>query len=715
MFSELKRRKVVRVAGVYTVTAWGLFQVAKTVLEVLSFPRWTSSLVLLLLVAGLPFALIMAWAFERGPDGHLRPTVALQADQPRPKVAWSDLALLLLTAGVLLVSGLQVAGVVRGPSAGDRSAPSSARSVAVLPFASFSADPDAAFFSDGLTEEIINSLAQTPDLKVAGRTSAFYFKGKNEDIREIGKRLGVAHVVEGSVRRDRDRLRVTAQLIKVSDGFHLWSQTYDRRMDDAFGIQTEIAEAVAQALQSELTPRSKRRGARDPDAYQLEVTALAYLRHWGLEELQTARSRFDQLRRLEPHNADAYAGFATATVMLMQNYAAIDFERGREQAQAAVARALELNPESARAHTADGFLNYIIAFRGGEERHNRRAEMAFRKALAINPRDPDALVLYGNFLSQQGRTRESLAHLRHALQIDPLNRVAQTVYAAVLSRSGDIHGAEAQYRATLELYPDFVDARTHLGELLMETGRLAQAEPWLRSAAAPLGDPAAMLPLIQLYTNLGLDEDASAGLRQMANTPLGAAVAQAIPLVRRGDYRALVRLADAQIERSNDPFWRQVAGSGALLSGDAVRAHKELAFTSPALFLPEPAVTLDRLSEALAAAHIAQAEGDSAQAKRLLRRVLQVAAPRIGLHDGSKNRIVRVRAYAQLGDHDRAVAELRAAVDAGYRTLWDVDYIRLEHYPGMAALSADPRFKAAIAEIEADLRRQRDDVLASRR
>ena len=219
--SELKRRNVIRVGGVYLVTSWALFGIAKTIFEVMGFPKWTSPLLLVLLALGLPIAVIIAWAFERAPDGGVRRTEAPAEDAPRVGFGWFDGALLAAIGGVLLLTVLQAAGVFSG-GARVPLLPSEEKSVAVLPFASFSSKPETEYFADGLTEEVINSLAKVEELKVAGRTSAFYFKGRNEDLREVGRKLGVAHVVEGSVRHEGDRLRVTAQLIKVSVGFLLW-------------------------------------------------------------------------------------------------------------------------------------------------------------------------------------------------------------------------------------------------------------------------------------------------------------------------------------------------------------------------------------------------------------------------------------------------------------------------------------------------------------
>ena len=236
-------------------------------------------------------------------------------------------------------------------------------------------------------------------MKVAARTSAFYFKGRNEDLRDVGRRLGVSHVVEGSVRRDGGRMRMVAQLIKVDDGFHLWSRTYERDVSDAFAVQTEIATAVADALQLKLSLKADPVRERDPEAVRLEFTARALMRQLGREEIASARERFRQLTEIEPNNATAWARFAHVTMVLLQNYAAVSFEDATKQSTAAIDKALKIDPNSVDAWLAKAWLDYIVYFRGGDERRADAADASFRKALSIDPKDADVLVYYSSFLS----------------------------------------------------------------------------------------------------------------------------------------------------------------------------------------------------------------------------------------------------------------------------------------------------------------------------
>ena len=715
--SELKRRNVIRVGGVYLVTSWALFGIAKTIFETMGFPKWVPQLMLVMLALGLPIAMIIAWAFERGPDGAIRRTEALSEDGgPAPKFSWFDGALLAAIGAVLVISLLQVTGVFGG-GARVPLLPSEDKSVAVLPFASFSTKPETEYFADGLTEEVITSLAKVEELKVAGRTSAFYFKGRNEDLREIGRKLGVAHVVEGSVRHDGDRLRVTAQLIKVSDGFHLWSETFDRDMKDAFVIQTEIAEAVAEALKAELDTDDRRQARRrDPEAYRLELTARAQLRNLGLTQLAAARDGFQRLIEMEPENPEGYAGFAQAAALLAQHHLQGDFMPTVRDAESAIAKALELDPANANAYIARGWVNRIKAVRASCQSCEGIATESFKKAADLAPRNPEALSIYGADIAVSQPT-QAITYLRRALAIDPLDRVAQSFLAEALAATGDFAGAEQQYRTVVELFPDFIDPKQNLADVLIVQGKLDEAEPLLLAAAKPGTDPSADLQLAYLYLNLGMREDMNAVLDRLNSPKAAREVANAAKLITQGRYRALydhsLRLLD---EPEPDPLWHAIGLSAAALSGDFDFARRQLLIISPELFEPEPVVSASLSNDAAGAAWIIEQTGDKGQSRRILEALLRATEPKPGVWQSHPKRIARVKAFVMLGEKERALAELRAAIDAGYRTLYDLDlFLRLDAYPMLAPLRSDARFQAMLREVDADVARMRAELLARRR
>jgi TolB-like protein len=290
---ELKRRNVIRVAIAYAVATWLLIEVSATTFPMLRLPEWTATFVAVLLMIGFPVALIFAWAFELTPDGLKREHEVDRSEsitrQTGQKINRTIIAVLIAAVGFLLIDKFYLRQIPTETAVVDKS-------VAVLPFVSLSNGPDDEYFADGLTEEILTSLTRVPDLLVTARTSAFHFKGKNTPITEIAKSLGVAHVVEGSVRRNGDQLRVTAQLIRAADGFYLWSNSYDRETRDTFSVQTHIAERIAEALDvvldAEQIGRMGRFGIRDPDVY------VSYQKAFELyNEAHEHKTRLDLLRQ----------------------------------------------------------------------------------------------------------------------------------------------------------------------------------------------------------------------------------------------------------------------------------------------------------------------------------------------------------------------------------------------------------------------------------
>ncbi len=715
--SELKKRNVVRVAGVYTVTAWGGFQVARTIFETLDLPKWISALTLMLLVLGLPIAALGSWAFELGPDGSIRRTSKSESDGPKRRLNWMDwgaLAAIVAVAVVLVVTTVGLIGSFgRGGGSGLQMAASS-KSVAVLPFASFSAAEDSEYFADGLTEEVTNSLAQVPDLKVAGRTSAFYFKGKNEDVREIGKKLNVAHVVEGSVRRSGNKLRVTCQLISVKNGFHLWSETYDRTMDDAFAIQSEIADGVAEALKAELHAGSDGdRQARDPEAYRLEVVAKGQLRRKGKDQLQSAQAIYKRLMEMEPDNADVRAGYAYATAYLTQNYQEGDYHQSVRDAEAQIAKALELDPKSSQAYVAKGMLNAIQFVREGEPRFEIATEAAYRRAVELAPRNPEALSLLGDFIAQP-KPVEAVGYLRRALEVDPLDRVANNALAGSLVATNRLDEAEQRYRANVELFPEFVDSKEQLATLMVERGKLDEAATWYRLAAAPQTDPAASLALSNVYYNLEMPMEAQEALQGWKDHPVVGPVALAIKMIVAGDYPGLLAFSQARLVGTEpDPIWQGGVAQAAASLGQYDVAREQLVAMSPEMFEPEPKVSPRLANEAAGAAFVIEQTGDRGQARRILQALLKVTEPKPGLRQTQARRIARLKAYVMLGDKERGLAELRGAIDSGYRQLYDLDgFMRLDRQPMLQSLRNDPQFQGMIAEVQADNARMRAALLA---
>lgn len=712
--SELKRRNVVRVAAVYTVTAWAIFQVAKTIFETLSFPKWAAPLVLVLLALGLPIAVIIAWAFERAPDGTITRTHAPDADAPKARLGRLDLVLLGGMALVLGISAAQVGGVMRNGAVMLGGPPD--KSVAVLPFTTFGDGADSEYFADGLTEEVINSLAQAPDLKVAGRTSSFYFKGKNEDLREVGKKLGVAHVVEGSVRRDGERLRVTCQLVSVKDGFHLWSETYDRRMVDALAIQTEIGEAVAEAMKVELALKDRPflPGDRDPDAYRLQLTSVAQLRRQDPESLKAARSGFEKLMDLEPQNATAFAGYAQATMVLAQQQLSMDLSDAERVSRGAIERAVQLDPKSPDVWMAKAMIARVLSIRVGGPAYERAFDEAIAQTLKLAPNKPEALSVQAARFNDLGRSAEAVAAGRKALALDPLSRPTLMTLGKALLGVGRLDEAEDQFRSVTELYPDYDEGKFQLAMVLTEKGRFDLAEPWLKGIADG-SDPFISFQAAWVYMNLGLKDDANAVSGAVQGSP-GKELGQVSILANDDDWPGVLAFGKAMMAKDDEPFWPSVVFQAAVMTGRHAEGLAALKGLRPDLFSPEPSVNMLDLDAPILAAHALDQTGDRAQAARLLDAVLAVTAPAAGRRLPNDAHVARAKTFAERGRNAEAMAELESAYRDGWRAGYlSNDNVWLERHPSMAGLRGDARFTGLMARVRADLARQRQAVLALRK
>lgn len=443
-FSELRRRKVLRVAAVYAGLAWILLQVAEVTFAPLQLPEWALTLVLMLAILGFPVAVVLAWVLERTPGGIRRDS---SPDETRPP-----------------------ADEKTGPAPAERS-------IAVLPFVDMSPDHDQDYFCEGMAEEILNALTRVDGLRVAARTSAFQFKGRAVDLRKVGQDLGVSTVLEGSVRKSGDQLRLTAQLINVADGYHLWSERYDRRLADVFAIQDEIATEITRALQIRLTPRDRTairtRTTDDMEAYDHYLRGRQFMNQFGPRSMVSARMMFERAIELDPDYAPAYAGLSLANAMIHMYWD--PDPKFCQKAQLASARAIELDPESAEVHAAHG-LAELLANRFGS------AEHAFERAIELDPRSFDAYYYYARNCASSGQLDKAVQLYEKAATARPEDYQAillsTQVYRALGrhddARSAAERGLRRAERA-LELNPNDVRALYLSGNALGQLGRDEEA------------------------------------------------------------------------------------------------------------------------------------------------------------------------------------------------------------------------------------------------
>jgi serine/threonine-protein kinase len=479
LVAELRRRNVIRMAGLYLVGAWLVVQVAGTLLPMFAAPAWVARSVVLLVAIGFLPALAFAWVFELTPDGLRRdadvPPEQSIAPQTARRMDRTIIAVLLLALAYFGVDKFGLAPA-RGPPATAAQAPAiakaSPRSIAVLPFVDMSQGKDQEYFSDGLSEQLLNALAQVPELHVAGRTSSFHFKGRNEDLRVIGRSLNVATVLEGSVARSGDTLRITAQLIDADNGFHLWSQTYDRPYKDIFALQDEIAASVVAALklkllpgQAPLTPRSS-----SAEGYDQYLLGLAFMRRNSHDGWNRAVDAFARAVALDPGFAPAHAGLAEAMYeVTYYNAEPADVIAAQARALQSAETAIVTGPALADGYRARAKIR-------SENRFDQVGAMAdITRALQINPGDSGSQQRAGDLLRYLGRLDEGQVALDKALDLDPLSVVALNSMAELYKQRGDWAQSERYYERALKLSPDSSYALEGIGETFLLEGKLAQA------------------------------------------------------------------------------------------------------------------------------------------------------------------------------------------------------------------------------------------------
>jgi TolB-like protein/Tfp pilus assembly protein PilF len=583
-------------------------------------------------------------------------------------------------------------------------------SVAVLPFVNMSSEADNEPFADGLSEEVLNVLAGIEGLKVAGRTSSFYFKGKNEKADIIARTLGVNHLLEGSVRWAGSKVRITAQLVKASDGFHLWSQTFDRDTADVFAVQEEIARAVAEALRVELLPADEahlaRRGTRNAEAHRLYLVARGRMRERGLPNLRAAKVVFENAIELDPAYASAYSGLADAYFLLINNHMQ-EFDGGEQAGERAVARALELDPASSEAHASRANFAMLRYGRRDDARALDHALADYRRAIELDPSNAQAHHWYAAAIEEQDPD-EALRALERALELDPLMRQAQIALANLYFDRGHSDKAREQIRGLIDRYPDFSGAHVAAGDLEYRSGRLPEARAHYIEAYNLEPQPLGAADVYTVSVELNDPETAAEWSPRISGVAMLDMIADAVPHSLQGQYSQAVQGFRRGQERFiGNPWYTLTAAHLELLVGRPERALALLLHRSPQL-ATDP-ITIVNCDSLIALATALQQTGQRREADLVLRRIAawldSDRAPR-----RPQRWLARAQVHALLGETEKAFAAMDRAFDEGHRSTLGSAYIQVpyrgEDNPAFASVRDDPRLAAWYARIRADNARQ---------
>jgi len=697
LVSELRRRNVLRMVVLYAVATWLVMQVAEVVIALANLPDWIGPAILGLLAVGFPIALTFSWFYEITPEG-----ISLERDvDPAESITHVtgrrlDFIVISLLCAAVILFAYDKWWMSEPPE----------KSIAVLPFVNMSGDLAQEYFSDGMSEELLHRLAQVSELHVAARTSSFHFKNKNIAVADVAAELGVRSVLEGSVRQAGNTIRVTAQLINASDGFHIWSKTYEREFGDIFDIQDEIATQVVDALKVTLLGVERARLNRHPTAnlaaYDAYLLGRQKMSRRTSTALQEAVAHFSEAIRLDSQYALAYVGLAD-TYSLLERYGALDADEVLANAEPAAESALELDDQLGEAHATLGTVRLL-------QRDFLAAEQAYKRAIEYSPNYAAAYDGYG-MLMRWGfaRKEEALELHQIALGLDPLSTPINMAVVEDYLELGRFEDALARCQRIIEIDPDYPRAHTIMADLYWEVfAQLDEGVRWLHKAnELDPGNPDHARWLGMIYLDLG---DLAAGeywMREamrlaptqfwskwaavyLASYTSGpeeviAAANKALAVspnlaVAPNDWLALSRLRDADYHAGR---------------GDAA-LHRYRGIYPDLVDGENPDVNATNWVWAIDIANILAKVGERERAENLLNEALLAIGSRPRLGYGGFG-ISDVEIYALLGDKEKALNTFATAVEEGWRSSW---WINTAMNDNLASLHDDPRYQAIVAEIQ---------------
>lgn len=720
---ELQRRNVIRAVIAYVVLAWILLQVSTGLEEALDLPAWFDAVVTAMLAIGLPIVAVFSWVYELTPDGVVKTEDVPEGASVTPR---TGRRLDIFTAvGVVILIGLVLMDKVSGPGDEPVAEPvvaidteiaaspeaASDKSIAVLPFVAMTDSKDDEYFADGLSEELLNVLAKVDDLKVAGRTSAFYYKGRNEDLRIIAEALGVAHILEGSVRRSGSQIRVTAQLIKADDGFHVWSETYDRPDGDIFRIQDEISTSVARALQAEIlgtTVVDAPRTAKSLEAQNLYLVAQAALARRNLVDVRRARDLFAQASILDPANPRYLAGYAHAVALQYWNSRDISSAEAIREAGNAIEKALNLGEPSADTLAIAGLVSELRALAHNDQSAKEDALNYYNEAVRLEPNNVLAQQWLASIHLDINEPDQARVAFEKVVELDPLNTLALTGLANALGALGRIDEARLHLFKMQSLFPERSIVYRYLSGIEYQAGRMDRVVFWRSKAVDADPNPLEIVFLMNGYMTFGW-ADKALEAAEAYNLAKGTGdISLLVQAELDRDMDALSREARRLHGETGETYFAVLGAWADAVADRCVDAVPTLENQFPSLKgeVIEYLDNVDLMNAALLA-HCKSAIGNNREMKRLVGVLL---ASRLlsdqALTTDISLRLVRVAVHAVGGDIPSALADLNAIdrdampLSAGGKT-WPVDEL-----PVFEALYDEPDFQEYAAHERYETARQ---------
>jgi TolB-like protein/Tfp pilus assembly protein PilF len=715
VLTELNRRKVLRTVGAYAVAVFVVLQLMDAAVEPLRLPDWLPTLVVIVLILGFPLVFILAWHFDITSEGVKKTHAVSLLTRAQNTMLFSMMMLGMIGLGFGFYSyysnvfTISDAGGIQTVASQQREFVAPQNSIAVLPFADLSEDSSQGYFSDGIAEEILNVLAKVSGLHVAARTSSFAFRAPDKDIREIGRLLNVSTVLEGSIRKSGDRIRLTAQLINVEDGYHIWSNSYDRELDDVFAIQDEVASAIATALVDSFDGLKQQPASRTRDLAAFEAYRTGRLHWWrrSPDELQKAITLFAEALEHDPAYAPAYAAMADSWLLLAM-YGNLTNMKATERAMPMIEKALEIDPESSEAFAALGLARWQIG-------QLDAAESALRQAIKLNDDYIPAYLWLGGLLGEIGRLPEQSQVLQQAMVLDPLNELLAINVAGNLSAQGDYQAAMDLLKELVALRPDSATLLRIMAGYAMKGGDLVAGWQYAsQSYDLEPESPVVIETLAGAWESVGVMDKAESLLREgldLASDNFSLQTTYFFLLLKQGRLEKAERLLTEQYGPSIEDLPEQLQqryyfqkGMISLLTGDSegVRVNLENAVSDDS----EQAWNSEQIMYATILSKLYRDAGnDELAEKRLASAERAVRRARINGVDDAGIYYTESSIHALRGRSEAALEKLQEAYDRGFRGVWMLEIdLRLE------SLYSEPRFVAIKHQIEKDIVQARTEV-----